>query len=100
MLRTILGDLIAGYAQHYISMRSILVEQCCPLVSVLHAFSLKGGPRPPLGFAKGGPKFFKGGPNFFSPTAAVAVCRGHRPPQQGGENGFFKSNIGITLKSI
>ena len=32
---------------------------------LLHAFSFKEGPRPPLGFAKGGPKIFKGGPNFF-----------------------------------
>ena len=34
----------------------------------LHAFSFKEGPRPPLGFAKGGPKIFKGGPKkiFFA----------------------------------
>jgi hypothetical protein len=32
--------------------------------SVLHAFWFKMGPRPPIGFAKGGPKFFKEGPFF------------------------------------
>ena len=32
--------------------------------SVLHAFWFKRGPRPPIGFAKGGPIFFKEGPFF------------------------------------
>ena len=37
---------------------------CCIATSVLHAFWFKRGPRPPIGFAKGGPKFFKEGPFF------------------------------------
>ena len=45
---------------------------------LMHAFSSKGGPWPPLGSAKGGPKIFKGGPpKFFSPAAAVTGRQRH-----------------------